>query len=91
MLGSGDRLLAADFLRRSAEEKVESVATAEPMTDASNVPPLARWYMDIRSETAMALLTADSKAIRTMVDSLPRRLSGKPAHSTSFLNTKKGA
>jgi DNA-binding PadR family transcriptional regulator len=83
MLGSGNRLLAADFLRKSAEVKVESVATAEPMTDASDVPPLARWYTELRSEAAKSLLTAESQAIRAMADSLPRTLSGKLRHRGS--------
>jgi hypothetical protein len=31
LLGGGDRRLAADFLRKSADRKVESVAAVEPM------------------------------------------------------------
>jgi DNA-binding PadR family transcriptional regulator len=77
MLGSGNRLLAADFLRRAAEEKAASVAIAEPMTDASDVPPLARWYTDLRSETTKALLIAELHAIRSMAEALPKKLSDK--------------
>jgi DNA-binding PadR family transcriptional regulator len=90
ILGSGNRLLAADFLRRSAQKKAGSVATADAMTDASDAPSLARWYTNLRSETAKALLTAESQAILAMADSLPKRLSSKPTHGTSFLKTKKG-
>jgi DNA-binding PadR family transcriptional regulator len=77
MLGSGNRLLAVDFLRRSAEEKAVSVATAEPMIYASDLPPLARWYTDLRSETAKALLTAELHVIRSMAEALPKKISDK--------------
>src|SRR3978361_2293581 len=41
MLGSGNRLLAAGFLRRSADEREESFAATD-LTSSSNVaPPLA--------------------------------------------------
>ena len=50
----GERQMAADFLRRSGDLKVESVATAELASDA--VSPLARWYADLRTSTAKALL-----------------------------------
>ena len=47
--GSGDRRLAAGFLRQSADVKMESVAAAELTSDAA--APLARWYTDLRSAT----------------------------------------
>lgn len=40
----GDRRLAADFLRQSADKKMESMATTEPAGDPVEVTPLARWY-----------------------------------------------
>ena len=78
----GGRRQAADFLRQSADMKVASVAAVEPMDNPGNLPPLPHWYSYLRSSTAKALLTAESVAIRTMADALPRKLSGKPGHST---------
>jgi hypothetical protein len=75
--GSGDRRLSVDFLRRSADKMIESIAGTELAGDPDAVTPLARWYADLRSITAKALLTAESEAIRVMADSLPRKLTGK--------------
>src|SRR5664280_578957 len=72
--GSGDRRLAADFLRQSAEKKIESIAVAEPTGDSGAVTPLARWYTDLRSATTKALLTAEAEAIRAGAGALPRSL-----------------
>jgi hypothetical protein len=77
--GSGDRRLAADFLRQSADKKTESIAAAELTAGSVAAVPLARWYTDLRSETTKALLTAESEAIRAMADALPRKLTGKPS------------
>ena len=74
--GSGDRRLAVEFLRQSGDKKIESMATIELTSDAA--APLARWYADLRSETAKAVLRAESEAIRAMADSLPRNLTGMP-------------
>ena len=80
--GGGDRRLAADFLRQSADKKAESIATTELTGNPGVVIPLARWYSDLRSETAKALLSAESEAIHAMADALPRKLPGRPARST---------
>jgi DNA-binding PadR family transcriptional regulator len=82
LLGGGDRRLAADFLRQSADRKMESVAAVEPIGNPSKLAPLPRWYSDLRSSTAKALLTAEAAAIRAMADALPRKLSGNSRHST---------
>src|ERR1017187_423349 len=76
--GSGDRRLAADFLRQSADKKMESIAGVELTGGLGEVAPLARWYTDLRSATAKALLTAESEAIRALADALPRKLTEKP-------------
>ena len=76
--GSGDRRLAAGFLNRSANKKMESIAGPELTGGSGGVAPLARWYTDLRSATAKALLTAESEAIRSMADALPRKLTEKP-------------
>jgi len=80
--GSADRRLAADFLRRSGDKKMESIAATDLTSSPGAIAPLARWYTDLRSETAKALLTAESEAIRAMADALPRKLTGKPRRST---------
>ncbi len=73
--GGSDRRLAVDFLRQSGDKKMESIAMIELASDA--IAPLARWYADLRSETAKAVLKAESEAVRGMANSLPRNLSGK--------------
>jgi DNA-binding PadR family transcriptional regulator len=79
--GSGDRRLAADFLRQSGDKKMESIATTELAGDPGDVTPLARWYAEVRSEAAKALLTAECSVIRAMAASLPRSLTGKRGRS----------
>jgi DNA-binding PadR family transcriptional regulator len=79
--GSGDRRLAADFLRQSADKMMESIATTELAGDPRDVTPLARWYTDLRSATTKALLTAEADAIRAMADALPRKLTDEPRRS----------
>jgi hypothetical protein len=74
-----DRRLAADFLRQSGDMKLESVTAAELTSNA--IAPLARWYTDLRSATAKALVTSEAEAIRAMANALPRRLTGKPKRS----------
>ena len=91
LLGGGDRRLAADFLRQSADKKMESVAAAEPIGDPGKLPPLPRLYSELRSSTTKALLKAESAAIRAMADALPRKLSGKPRHSTRAAKKQKGS
>jgi DNA-binding PadR family transcriptional regulator len=90
LLGGGERRLAGDFLRQSADRKTESVSAAEPMGNSGDLPPLPRWYNDLRSSTARALLTAETGAIRAMADALPRKLSDRPRHSTRAVKKPKG-
>ena len=89
--GSGDRRLAADFLRRSGDKKMESIATTELAGDPGDVTPLARWYTEVRSAAAKALLTAESEAIRAMADALPRKLTGRPSRSTRPPKPQRGS
>jgi DNA-binding PadR family transcriptional regulator len=91
ILGSGDRRLADDFLHQSADKKTESIAAAELTGNQGAVAPLARWYTDLRSETAKAVLSAESEAIRAMADALPRKLTGRATRSTLTPKTRKGA
>jgi hypothetical protein len=70
--------LATDFLRRSADKKLESAAAFEPNGNPGMLPPLPRWYNDLRSSTAKALLIAESAAIRAMADALPENSPVRP-------------
>ena len=81
--GSGDSRLAAEFLRESADRKKALQAAAGPSGDTSTVPPLARWYVEMRAGAAKALLTAECSVIRAMADTLPRKLAGKATRSSS--------
>jgi len=89
LLGGAERRLAANFLRQSADGKLQSVAVVEPMGNPDQLHPLPRWYSDLRSSTAKALLTAESAAIRAMADALPRKLSGTPRRSTRAVKKPK--
>jgi DNA-binding PadR family transcriptional regulator len=89
MWGSGDRSPAADFLRQSADKKMESIAATEPTSDAT--APLARWYTDLRSATAKALVRSEAEAIRAMAGALPRKLTGKPKRSAGSVKRHRGA
>lgn len=79
--GGGDRRLAADFLRLSADKKMESLA-AKPYSGTEELAPLATWYTDLRYANAKALLKAEYSALRTTAESLPRNLTGKPRLSS---------
>jgi hypothetical protein len=91
LLGGGDRRLAADFLRQSADKKMELAGAAEPTGNPGKLPPLPRLYSELRSSTAKALLTAESVAIRAMTDALPWKLSGKPGHRTRAAKKQKSS
>jgi hypothetical protein len=90
MLGSGDRILAAGYLRKSADEKMKSVVPAEPTSTSGAASPLARWYTNLRSETGNALLAAEAQAIRAVAEALPKRLSDKFSRGVSTSRKQKG-
>ena len=90
LLGGGDRWQAADFLRQSADMKMELVAATEPIGNPGVLPPLPQWYSDLRSSTAKVLLKAESTALRDMADALPRKLSRGPRRSTRAAKKHKG-
>jgi len=89
--GSGDRGIAAEFLRESAGKKMALQANAEPTADPGAVAPLASWYCEMRSVAAKALLTAECSAIRAMADRLPRNLAGKTMRRVSTPKKQKGS
>ena len=84
----GDRRLGVDFLRKSGDKKMESIATIELTSDVA--APLARWHADLRSETAKAVLRAEAEVIRAMAEGLPRKLAGKPKRSAGSVKRQKG-
>ena len=77
----GGRRQAADFLRRAADRKMDSIGAPEQIDDVRASAPLARWYSDLRSSAARTLLAAESSAIRALAEALPRNLTGKPRYS----------
>ena len=89
--GGGDHRLAANFLRQSGDKKMESIVLAELTGDSGDVTPLAHWYTDLRSQTAKAILTAESSVVRAMADSLPRSLTPKRRSSARPPKGQKGA
>jgi DNA-binding PadR family transcriptional regulator len=91
MLGGGDRGIAAEFLRESAYKKMAAQAIAEPTANPDEIAPLARYYGEMRSAAAKALLTAECSVIRAMADSLPRSLTGKRGRNTRPPKGQKGS
>jgi DNA-binding PadR family transcriptional regulator len=89
--GTGDRGIAVEFLRQSADKKMALQANAEPTSDPGEVAPLARWYCEMRSVAAKALLTAECSAIRAMADTLPRSLAGKSRRRAPAPKKQKGS
>lgn len=84
----GDRVPAANFLRKSAEGMVESVSVGATRA-IEVIPPLARWYTDLRSQATLALLKAESEAFLEIAASLPRQISAKSSrHTTASKKTK---
>ena len=73
----GNRRLAADFLRKSAVQKLESIIPAEKPDDPISAPPLGLWYRRLRSASAKALIKGESSAALAMAKALPRSFSGK--------------
>ena len=73
----GERRLAADFLRQSAEKKSESMVEIEESRHLAARVPIALWYQRLRSASAIALLKGQVEAALRMADGLPRGLSAK--------------
>jgi DNA-binding PadR family transcriptional regulator len=71
---SGERRLAADFLRRSADLKLESIAAIRENSDPEQLAPIGSWYRQLRSASAKALLRRESAAALAMAEALPRNL-----------------
>jgi DNA-binding PadR family transcriptional regulator len=69
----GERRQATEFLRKSADRKRDMVSSNEIPDQAADLPPLARWYTELRASLSRALLTAESAAIREIADTLSRK------------------
>jgi DNA-binding PadR family transcriptional regulator len=67
-----DRRLAADFLLRSAAQRLESAVEVREANQPAGLPPLAVWYKSLRSASANALLKGESVAALAMAKTLPR-------------------
>jgi DNA-binding PadR family transcriptional regulator len=73
----GDRRLAANFLRQSADHRLESADKLKEPTESASLPPLALWYRKMRSMSAQALIKGESAAAVAMAKALPRKPSVK--------------
>jgi DNA-binding PadR family transcriptional regulator len=76
----GDRRLGTDFLRQSAEKKLESIRKVEEPDDSASLPMLALWYKRLRAASAKVLIKGESTAALAMATALPRKPSGKQKH-----------
>jgi DNA-binding PadR family transcriptional regulator len=68
----GDRRLAVDFLRRSASLRFQSVQGPKVLAVDDHIPEIASWYRRLRLAPAAALVEAQSEAVLSMAEALPR-------------------
>jgi len=73
----GERRLAVDFLRQSADKKAESIEVVAEDSSSEGSAPLATWYGRLRSASAKALMRGESAAALAMAENLPSNLSRK--------------
>jgi DNA-binding PadR family transcriptional regulator len=81
MWAGGERRLAVDFLRQSANKKLDSIEALEDGNDSRSISALADWYTKLRTGSAKALLQAESDAAFAIAEALPRKLSAKRRQS----------
>ncbi|HEV2132629.1 MAG TPA: PadR family transcriptional regulator [Terracidiphilus sp.] len=67
-----NRSMAADFLRRSAAQRLSSADRHDGLNEPDSLPPLALWYRRLRSASAAALIKGESAAAMAMARALPR-------------------
>ena len=70
-----DRDQAADFQRKGAARRFESIDTVNQRDDTTPVPALARWYRMLHAASAEAVVKGESAAALTMAKALPRNSS----------------
>jgi hypothetical protein len=73
----GDRRLAANFLRQSSAQRLETISNVEKPGGPAPLPSLALWYRRLRSTSAEALVKGESAAALAMAKALPRGRSSK--------------
>ena len=66
----GDRRLAAEFLRGSANKKREALAGVARPLEQPGEPDLASWYMTLRSELSNAVGQTEASGILAMANRL---------------------
>lgn len=71
----GNHRLAADFLRQSANQMLNSIDVAEEQGKPATLPPLAFWYRRLRKVSARTLAQGEAATLLTMARALPRKLS----------------
>jgi DNA-binding PadR family transcriptional regulator len=85
----GERRLATDFLRQSANKKLALLEQRDESDGSGSSSPLAHWYTSLRSKSGTEILQAESAAAAAMAEALPRkslprrRDEGSPSSSRS--------
>ena len=69
-----NRRLAVDFLRKSADKKLESTMVHQVGRNSDPSIPLAFWYRRLRSASINALLKGRSQGALAMAEALPSNL-----------------
>jgi hypothetical protein len=72
-----DHRAAEAFLRKSADQILNSAAEANEPELPNSLPPLANWYWSIRAEAAKVLAKGQSSAALAMAKRLPLSRSDK--------------
>lgn len=73
----GDRRMAADFLRQSADQRLGAICNVEKPDPLPSLPSLATWYRRLRSTSAEALIKGEAAAALAMAKALPKSRSSK--------------
>lgn len=73
----GDRRSAAEFLRKSAAKRRESISKVKKAEGPPLLPPIAFWYRRLRSISSEASIKAEFAAALAMARALPRSPTGK--------------
>lgn len=79
----GDRQLAVDFLRQSADHKLELASAVTGRDESALLPPLALWYRKLRSAAAESLAKGESVAALAMAKALLKRPARKQKQGRS--------
>jgi DNA-binding PadR family transcriptional regulator len=69
----GERRIAAEFLRASAEKKQAAYAGSRQLEGQPDQPPLAAGYQRLRFDSAKSVIRAETAGILTMARRLPAK------------------